>query len=91
MGYSTIAVDGVKPVFDNMVAQNLVRSPVFSFYLSRWVSVPFLLLVPEGTLKFKLAENEVIIFLSVTQKVFLVGGGSLSTRSGTFRTYLSRL
>lgn len=35
MGYKTIAVDGATPVFDNMVNQKLVRSPIFSFYLSR--------------------------------------------------------
>merc|ERR1711874_85261 len=35
MGYSTIAVDGMVPPFYNMVKQNLVQDPIFSFYLSR--------------------------------------------------------
>ena len=35
MGFSTISVDGVLPVFDNMVKQKLLEVPIFSFYLNR--------------------------------------------------------
>jgi len=35
MGWSTISVDGLPTVFDSMIAQKKVDSPVFSFYLNR--------------------------------------------------------
>nr|XP_016850956.1 PREDICTED: cathepsin E [Anolis carolinensis] len=35
LAYPSLAVDGVTPVFDNMMAQNLVELPLFSVYLSR--------------------------------------------------------
>ncbi|XP_025061212.1 cathepsin E [Alligator sinensis] len=35
LAYPSLAVDGVTPVFDNMMAQNLVEMPIFSVYMSR--------------------------------------------------------
>ncbi|XP_044756703.1 lysosomal aspartic protease [Coccinella septempunctata] len=35
LGYNTIAVDKVTPVFDNLVAQGVVDEAVFSFFLNR--------------------------------------------------------
>ncbi|NXA52630.1 CATE protein, partial [Nothocercus julius] len=34
LAYPSLAVDGVTPVFDNMMAQNLVEMPMFSVYMS---------------------------------------------------------
>ena len=35
MGWESISVDGVTPVFNNMIKQNLVNEEVFAFYLDR--------------------------------------------------------
>jgi len=35
LGFSSISVDGVPTVFENMIKQKLVAQPVFSFYLNR--------------------------------------------------------
>ncbi|XP_069731994.1 cathepsin E isoform X1 [Phaenicophaeus curvirostris] len=34
LAYPSLAVDGVTPVFDNMMAQNLVELPIFSVYMN---------------------------------------------------------
>ena len=40
MGFPTISVLGVNPVFNNMVEQGLVEEPIFSFYINRFGFTP---------------------------------------------------
>ncbi|XP_062835846.1 cathepsin E [Anolis carolinensis] len=35
LAYPPLEPDGMTPIFDNMIAQNLVELPIFSFYLNR--------------------------------------------------------
>ena len=37
MAWSSISVNGLPTVFDNLVDQNMVESPVFSFWLNRYI------------------------------------------------------
>lgn len=41
MGLPNLAVNGVPPLFTNMIDQDLVEAPVFSFWLNRYkIEIP---------------------------------------------------
>lgn len=39
MAFSSISVNGIIPVFQSMVEQKLITSPVFGFWLDRYIGV----------------------------------------------------
>lgn len=41
MGYPSQAIDGITPVFDRILSQQILQEDVFSVYYSRWVPQGF--------------------------------------------------
>lgn len=39
LAYSTFAVDDVTPLFYNILKKELVKKPVFSFYMNRYIHI----------------------------------------------------
>lgn len=39
MGYPSQAIDGITPVFDRILSQQILKEDVFSVYYNRWVLV----------------------------------------------------
>ncbi|UYV76254.1 CTSE, partial [Cordylochernes scorpioides] len=46
LGFPQISVQGVPPIFNNMIAQGLVSQPIFSFYLNRSIGPSCCLTIP---------------------------------------------
>lgn len=87
MSYDRISVNGVPPVFNNMIAQGLVQDPLFSFWLSRDPDAP-----KGGEITFGGVDSELytgdITWVPVTRKAywqFTVDGVQLSNEAeGSF-------
>jgi len=83
MSYSSISVNGVPPVFNNMIAQGLVQDPLFSFWLSRDPNAP-----KGGEITFGGVDTDLytgdITWVPVTRKAywqFTVDGVQLSNEA----------